>query len=138
MTAGAVARHQVQEAAVHAFDAQEAAGRGELLPPLAAADGVGEYLTVGLASMGPWPHEPASVLLEAGDGGTWLVDLGPAGARSSRLVAAEADAVEHAVTVTASPSDLVLALYRREAHADLQVTGDRGVLEELLAWPDLD
>jgi uncharacterized protein (TIGR03083 family) len=138
MTAGAVARHQVQEAAVHAFDAQQAAGHGEPLPPLAAADGVGEYLAVGLASMGPWPHEPAPVLLEAGDGGRWLVGLGPAGARSSQLTAAQADVVEAAVTVTASPSDLVLALYRREAHAGPQVTGDLEVFDQLLAWPDLD
>jgi uncharacterized protein (TIGR03083 family) len=138
MTAGAVARHQVQEAAVHAFDAEQAAGGGSGLPPRAAADGVGEHLTVELPTNGPWPHEPAAVRLESGEGGTWLVRLGPDGASSSRLTPGEAASVPVAATVTADPSDLVLAFYRRQPHAEPLVTGDRLVYERLLAWPNLD
>lgn len=138
MTAAAVARHQVQEAAVHAFDAQQAGGQAEPLPARAAMDGVGEYLTVGLATMGPWPHDPASVMLDAGNGGCWLVDLGPAGAGSSRLSDQQRAAARPAVTVTASPSDMVLGLYRRDPHGGLSVSGDRLVFDRLLAWSDLD
>ena len=43
-TAGAVARHQVQEAGVHAYDAQEAIGKPEPIPAAVAVDGVGEFL----------------------------------------------------------------------------------------------
>jgi uncharacterized protein (TIGR03083 family) len=69
MTAAAVARHQVQEAAVHARDAQQAAGRPEPLPSAVAADGLDEFLTVLLASSGPWPHRPARVRAGRGRGG---------------------------------------------------------------------
>src|SRR5258708_2284625 len=68
---GAVARHQVQEAAVHAFDAQQAGGRPQPIPAVVAADGVGEYLTVELPTNGPWPYEPATVVLEAGASRSW-------------------------------------------------------------------
>jgi uncharacterized protein (TIGR03083 family) len=137
-TAGAVARHQVQEAAVHAFDAQQAADRVEPLPPLAAADGVGEYLTVGLASMGPWPHDPAALLLNAGEGGAWLVDLGADGARSSKLASAQAAERPPAATVNGEPGDLVLWLYRRDGAGPLQVAGDKDLVDRLLAWTNLD
>jgi hypothetical protein len=88
--------------------------------------------------MGPWPHDPVPVLLEAGDGGTWLVDLGLAGAKSTKLAAPEARTATPAVTVTASPSDLVLTLYRRQPFSEPQVIGERDVLDRLLTWPDLD
>src|ERR1700722_4947100 len=80
MTSGAVARHQVHEAAVHAFDAQEAAGHAGPLPAGLAADGIGEFLTVGLASSGAWPFAPARVALTAPGGPAWLVELSDAGA----------------------------------------------------------
>jgi uncharacterized protein (TIGR03083 family) len=138
MTAGAVARHQVQEAAVHALDAQQAAAKDEPLPAALAADGVGEFLTVGLGTMGPWPHDPATVLLSAADGGDWLLRL-----RRDRLqVTLLSDATRHAVspdaTVTARPSDLVLAFYRRHGPDRLQVSGDSTLVTRLLDWPDMD
>jgi uncharacterized protein (TIGR03083 family) len=136
--AEAVARHQVQEAAVHAFDAQQAAGRAEPLPLRAAADGVAEYLTVELPSNGPWPHEPAQLLLAAGDGGNWLIDLGADGAGATRLAGPDAGGGHVAATVTASPSAFVLTFYRRQHPDSLQVSGDRRVVERLLDWPNLD
>ena len=78
-TAGAVARHQVQEAAVHAFDGLEAIGKPEPLPAAVAVDGVAEFLTVGLSSLGAWPHRPARIVLAATEGPAWAVDLSPAG-----------------------------------------------------------
>ncbi len=134
MDASAVARHQVQEAAVHAFDAQQAAGLGEPLPLAAATDGLGEYLTVGLRSMGPWPFEPATVALQSAGGGDWLIDLGLDGAQ----VTADARPAAPTITMAGSAGDVVLALYRRTDPATLKVTGDAEVLEQFLDWLDLD
>jgi uncharacterized protein (TIGR03083 family) len=138
MTAGAVARHQVQEAAVHAFDAQEAAGLDEPLPADVAADGVGEYTTVELPSNGRWPHDPARLLLDAGAGGTWLIDLGSDGARAEKLAGPAAVGGRATATITTTPSDFVLAVYRRKQPEVLGVTGDGRVVERLLDWPNLD
>ena len=134
MNAAAVARHQVQEAAVHAFDGQDAAGRAEPLPPSAAADGIGEYLTVGLRSMGPWPFEPATLAVQGAGGGDWLIDLGLDGAQ----VTANAHPAAPTLTLAGSPGELVLALYRRTDPATLKVAGDAEVLEQFLDWLDLD
>jgi uncharacterized protein (TIGR03083 family) len=135
-TSAAVARHQVQEAAVHAFDAQQAAGHGLPLPAPVAADGVNEFITVELPTNGPWPYEPATVILETGPGGTWLLDLGPAGVR-----VLEGDVhgdVKPTAIVTADPSDIVLAFYRRDTAHDLQIDGDAELVPQLINWPGLD
>jgi uncharacterized protein (TIGR03083 family) len=136
MTSGAVARHQVQEAGVHAYDAQQAAGHGQPLPAAVAADGVSEYLTVELPTNGPWPYEPATVILETGPGGSWLLDLGPHGVRVLR--GDDHGDVKPSVTVTADPGDMVLAFYRRDLPGELQVEGDSELVPQLLAWPNLD
>ncbi len=136
MTAGAVARHQVQEAAVHALDAQLAAGDPQPLPSAVAADGVGEHLTVGLSANGAWPHDPERLVLDAGAGGTWLVDLGRSGARVSQL-SGPADAAGLAATVAARPEDFVLAFYRRPGHGELRVSGDATAFGRLIDWPGM-
>jgi uncharacterized protein (TIGR03083 family) len=133
LTAGAVARHQVQEAAVHAFDAQESAGKAEPLPAAVAVDGVAEFLSVGLASMGEWPHRPARIAFVATEGPTWVVDLSPSGVRLDPAASGEPVA-----TVHGSASELVLALYKRIPYDDLRVDGDRSVLAELAAWTNND
>jgi uncharacterized protein (TIGR03083 family) len=138
MTAGAVARHQVQEAAVHAFDAQQAAGRPEPLAAALAADGIGEFLTVGLLTTGPWPHDPATVVLSAGEGGDWLLGLRRDRLQVSPLSDGGPGPAAPDATVTASPSDLVLAFYRRHGPDRLRVTGDSSVVARLLDWPDMD
>lgn len=132
----AVARHQVQEAAVHAFDAQQAGGHPLPLPAPVAADGVHEYITVELPTNGPWPYEPATVILEAGAGGSWVLDLGPLGVRV--LAGDEHGDVKPNATVTADPSDMVLAFYRRDTARDLQIDGDAELVPELIGWPGLD
>jgi uncharacterized protein (TIGR03083 family) len=137
-TAGAVARHQVQEAGVHAFDAQQAGGRAEPLPPAVAADGVAEYLTVELPTNGPWPYEAGTVVLETGAGGTWLVNLG-LGPEGVHVLEGGAHGHAHrTATVTADPSDMVLSFYRRDIGHALQVDGDPDLVPQLLAWPNLD
>lgn len=130
--AGAVARHQVQEAGVHAFDAQEASGRAEPLPAEVAADGLGEFLTVGMATMGPWPHQPGTVTLAADDGPAWLVQLSGEGARA--VPEGQAGAAD--ARVRGSASDLVLALYGRHLAGDLTVDGDQELAGQLLHWTE--
>lgn len=132
-TAGAIARHQVQEAAVHAYDAQESIGKAEPLPAAVAVDGVAEFLTVGLGSMGAWPHRPARIAFTATEGPAWTLDLSPSGATLDP--AASGDPV---ATVHAPASDLVLALYGRIPFESLRVDGDRSVLAELRGWSDTE
>jgi uncharacterized protein (TIGR03083 family) len=138
MTAAAVARHQVQEAAVHAFDAQEAAGKAEPLPDSIAVDGVGEFLTVGMASMGPWPHQAGEVALASDEGGTWLVRLSEAGAQSARLGKADAVAARPDASVRGTASDLVLVLYNRNLHRGVDIDGNRELADSFLAWSDTE
>ncbi|BFU45882.1 maleylpyruvate isomerase family mycothiol-dependent enzyme [Krasilnikovia sp. MM14-A1004] len=133
MTAGAVARHQVQEAAVHAFDAQEAFGAPEPLPGPVAVDGVAEFVQVGLGSEGAWPHPPARIAFTATEGPSWLVDLSGAGARLD-----PDGGGEPLTTVRAPAGDIVLALYRRIPLERVEVEGDRALAQRLLAWGDTE
>jgi uncharacterized protein (TIGR03083 family) len=128
-TAGAVARHQVQETAVHAYDGQETIGKPEPLPAAVAVDGVAELLTVGLGSLGAWPHRPARIVFTATEGPAWTVDVSPSG-----VTVDPAASGEPVATVHGSASELVLALYGRIPYDDLRVDGDRGVLAELRSW----
>ncbi|MBO3737104.1 maleylpyruvate isomerase family mycothiol-dependent enzyme [Actinoplanes flavus] len=133
LTAGAVARHQVQEAAVHAYDAQEAIGKPETLPAAVAVDGVSEFLTVCLGSLGAWPHRPARVAFQALEGPSWILDLSPAGAKADPAASGEP-----VTTLRGTASDLVLALYRRIPLSDIRIDGDRAVADQLLAWSKMD
>lgn len=136
MTSGAVARHQVHEAAVHAYDAQQAAAQAQPIPAAIAADGVGEYLTVELPTNGPWPYEPAVVVLRTGAGGDWVVDLDtPA---PTILRGADHGSAKPVATVTADPSDMVLSFYRRDPIGELRIDGEADLVPKLLDWPNLD
>lgn len=129
LTAGAVARHQVQEAAVHARDAQETIGKPEPLPAVVAVDGLPEFLSVGLASLGAWPHQPARVAFAAVDGPTHVVDLSPSGVTLDPPTPGAPVATVHALS-----SDLVLALYGRVPFSVARIEGDERVLADLRAW----
>jgi uncharacterized protein (TIGR03083 family) len=122
LTAAAVARHQVQEAAVHARDAQETIGAAEPLPAAVALDGLPEFLSVPLASMGPWPGRPARIAFAASDGPTHVAELNSGSADQPVL------------TVHGTASDLVLGLYNRIPLDSLRLEGDTGVLKELRSW----
>jgi uncharacterized protein (TIGR03083 family) len=130
-TAGRVARHQVQEAGVHAWDADDTVGRaGALLPPELAADGVDEFFSVEVPANGTWPHPPATVGLTATDlpGGGWRIVLTGSGGTVER-----GPAVGDAV-LGGTASDLVLALYGRRPVDGLAVTGDPEVARQFLGW----
>jgi uncharacterized protein (TIGR03083 family) len=133
LTAGAVARHQVQEAAVHAYDAQESIGKAEPLPAAVAVDGVSEFLTVCLGSLGAWPHRPARVAFQAIEGPSWTLDLSPSGAKADPPTSGDP-----VTRVQATASDLVLALYRRIPLTDVRIDGDRTVAEDLATWSKMD
>jgi uncharacterized protein (TIGR03083 family) len=139
LTAGAVARHQVQEAMVHAYDAQVTAGAAEPLPGAAALDGVDEFLATCVAGSGPWPHEAAVVEYHASEGGAWRLSLSAEGARVARLpvpgpVPAAVGAGAAAAIARGTAAELVLALYGRVPLGSLRVDGDQRLFEQLRDW----
>ncbi|WP_028805455.1 maleylpyruvate isomerase family mycothiol-dependent enzyme [Streptomyces sp. 142MFCol3.1] len=132
MTSGAVARHQVQEAAVHTFDAQLATGTPQPVPETVAFDGIAEFIGVSHGTAGPWPHEPVRIGLHTTQGPSWLIGLTESG---SHLIEGhhQTDASLHG-----SASNLLLTLHGRLPLDNLQSKGDRTTLENLLNWPNLD
>ncbi len=110
-TVGAVARHQVQEAAVHRWDAQSAVGAPAPIPQPDSDDGVDEFIWIARQMWGDAP-----ILLVATDSGL-------------RVPLSETDAV---VTVSACASDLILLFHGRLAVDAVSVEGDRTRLEEFL------
>ncbi|RKE23490.1 maleylpyruvate isomerase family mycothiol-dependent enzyme [Streptomyces sp. TLI_171] len=132
-SSGGVARHRVQESAVHTYDAQLAAGTAEPLPGDVALDGVEEFLFTCVASRTAWPHKPATFDFQAAEGRSWRLTVDGDGARSARIPAAgEADAA--GVSVHGTASELVLYLYDRVKADSLHVDGDAGLLDLLRAW----
>jgi uncharacterized protein (TIGR03083 family) len=109
-TARAIARHQVQEVAVHRWDAQSAVGTPAPLEAAIADDGVSEFLAVNGEFRGPAPFEFRATDTE-----------------SSFSAGEPATA-----TVRAVASDLVLLLHRRISVDAVEVEGDRAALERFL------
>jgi uncharacterized protein (TIGR03083 family) len=131
-TAGAIARHQVQEAAVHAWDAQDAVGRASAIPEVIAVDGVDEFLAIVERVNQPWPAEPATVTLAInGDPNPWMVALGSGDVQVHR------DHGPGGVVLSGAASDVVLALYRRRDLDSLTVQGDRDLAGRFIGWSDL-
>lgn len=79
-TAGAVARHRLQEIAMHTYDAQLTVGAPQSLPDKMALDSVDEFLSTCCATTSPWPHRPAAVDFHAAEGPL----LAPLGLRRRR------------------------------------------------------
>jgi uncharacterized protein (TIGR03083 family) len=134
-TSGRVARHQVQEAGVHGWDAEDTVGRaGELQPADLAVDGVAEFLEVSVPTGSGWPHDPATVGIAATDvpEGGWRVILGPGGGRL------EPGPPAGNAVLGGSASDLVLALYGRRPVDSLAVTGDLEVARRFVGWLDTE
>jgi uncharacterized protein (TIGR03083 family) len=144
-TAGAGARHQLQEIAVHTYDAQITAGVPQPLPDEVALDGVDEFVSTCCATTSPWPHEPAVVDYHATEGRSWRLWLSADGARTARhpepgtmpatAAGEDPDVVDASLRGTAG--ELVLALYGRIPVDFLKVDGDQRIFDQLLAWdPD--
>jgi uncharacterized protein (TIGR03083 family) len=144
-TCGAVARHQLQEIAVHTYDAQVTLGAPQPLPSKVALDGVEEFLFTCCATTGAWPHEPAVVDYHATEGRSWRLWLSGDGAQIARLCAPDtlpataAGEDPHAADASArgTASELVLTLYGRIPVDFLELDGDRHIFDQLIAWdPD--
>ncbi|MFD4555598.1 maleylpyruvate isomerase family mycothiol-dependent enzyme [Streptomyces sp. NPDC058469] len=137
-TSGAVARHQVQEASVHTYDAQTTLGAPRPLPDEAALDGVDEFLSTCCAGTDPWPHEPAVVDYQATEGRSWRLSLSADGARVTELPAPATGVGEApdaaGATLRGTAGELVLALYARIPVNSLKVDGDPRLFDRLLAW----
>ncbi|MGW4378781.1 maleylpyruvate isomerase N-terminal domain-containing protein [Kitasatospora sp. NPDC004531] len=131
--AGAAARHQVQEAAVHAYDAQLAVGAPQSVAEAVAIDGIDEFLALSWGTAGRWTHGPARVRLRTEEGPGWLVELTAGGAKP---IAPDEDPVT--LELAAPASELLLILHRRRPPAAVRTTGDDpSLLPHLLAWPRL-
>lgn len=136
--AGAVARHQVQEATIHTHDAQLAAGgTPETLPEEAALDGVEEFLASCVTTTSAWPHEPALLEFHASEGPSWSLALSGDGARPRRGTDADQDPDLRFASAHATAADLVLWFYNRIPLDSLRIEGDGRLFEQLRDWdPD--
>lgn len=113
-------RRQAVETAVHRVDAQRVSGVEQPVPDDLAEDGVSEVVEVlhpRQVRLGRAQPATCSVRLVAGTGRAWLLGQGPTCA-----------------TVTGTPSDLLLLLWRRERRRSraFTVEGDTAALDALL------
>ena len=130
-TAVAIARHQVQEAAVHRWDAEVAGGRpGSPLDPDVAADALDEFVHVTLAELPKWTAWP---------GDAAVVEVAPTdvvgASRSVFLGGADGPPT---TTLSATASDLLLLLYGRLPLEAATVTGDRALAAAFADWLVVD
>ncbi|MFJ1969251.1 maleylpyruvate isomerase N-terminal domain-containing protein [Streptomyces sp. NPDC087903] len=141
-TTGAVARHQLQEIAMHTCDAQITVGAPQPLPDEVALDGFEEFLSTCCATTSAWPHKPAAVDCHATEGRSWRLSLSADGARFTRLptpgalpaTASGKDPDPADASLRGTASELVHTLYGRIPIDSLQLDGDRRILEHLQAW----
>lgn len=128
---GAVARHQIQEIAVHTYDAQLTQGAAQPLPADVAVEGVDEFLTTVSATNVPWPFKPATIDLHATEGGSWRLTLDADGVRCDDLAA---DAEPGDMVMRGAASEMVLYFYDRVPFDGLEITGDSEPMEQLAEW----
>ncbi|MFJ3830139.1 maleylpyruvate isomerase N-terminal domain-containing protein [Streptomyces sp. NPDC090046] len=143
-TSGAVARHQLQQLAVHTYDAQITVGAPQPLPEEVALDSVDEFLSTCVATTSAWPHKPAVIDFHASEGRSWRLSLSADGARSARLpepgtmpatsAGQDPDAAVAYFSARGTASELVFILYNRIPIDSLKLDGDRGVFEQLSTW----
>ncbi|MCF2527834.1 maleylpyruvate isomerase family mycothiol-dependent enzyme [Yinghuangia soli] len=134
-TCHAVARHQLQELAVHTYDAQLTAGAPQSLPAEVALDGVEDFLSTCCSTSSPWPHKATAFDFHAAEGRSWRLTADATGARYTRNPTADDPAP--GVSVHGSAGDLVLFMYDRIPLTSLRVDGDSGLIDLLRAWdPD--
>lgn len=124
---GFITRHQVQEAAVHRWDAENAVGEAQPIGTAAAVDAIEEFLTFSVASESDHPDQPRPDL----DGRLALVATDANAANASwtvydgslpGTVSFSRDAAEDLPALTGTASDLLLWLFGRVEAADLTTT----------------
>jgi uncharacterized protein (TIGR03083 family) len=135
-TSGAVARHQLQQLAVHTYDAQVTVGVPQPLSSEVALDGVDEFLTTCCAGTEPWPHEPAVVDYHATEGRSWRLRVSDGRTRVTRLpngATAGEDPERADVAAWGTANELVMFFYGRIRTESLRIEGDQGILDQLHA-----
>ncbi len=133
--AGFVIRHQAQEAAVHRWDAEHAAGRAFSIEPDLAADSIDEFLEHTAA----WRNEGAAARRRHGPSPRHRRRRGMDDLRGRRRGPGGSTAATPRATAAlrGRASDLLLILYRRLGPEAAEAFGDAGVLERFLARPNL-
>jgi uncharacterized protein (TIGR03083 family) len=133
-----VVRHQVQEAAVHRWDAETAAGRTWVIDAAPAVDGVEEFLThsTPMRVDGAAPVGGDVALVATDCDAAWLVAEDEAGGISWRRLRADEEPLRALACARATASDLLLLLYRRRGARELDVTGDAAAVDRLVARSD--
>jgi uncharacterized protein (TIGR03083 family) len=132
-TVGQVARHQVQEVALHRWDVEVAGGgEPEPFPAEQAADGIDELLFTTFSAMAQ-PYEGARGVLvidpdDADEG--WTLDLTGGRPEPHRGAASMAT-----TRLLGTASDVQLLLWSRPR--TFRYRGEAALLTDLLAWPDL-
>lgn len=132
-----ITRHQVQEAAVHRWDAENAVGQAHPISTAVAVDAIEEFLTFSVASESDHPDQPRPdldgrlALIATDANASWTVYDGslPGTVSFSR------GADEERAALTGTASDLLLWLFRRRESAELSVTsrdGDVAAVSALL------
>lgn len=129
-------RRMAQETAVHRWDAQNATGDPAPVAAELAADGIDELLYAFMSpDLSRGPNRSVHVHCtdpELESAGEWLVALTDGNARVTR---------EHAkgdCALRGAASDLLLAMWGRLPLDDVEVIGDRGAAEALIALFDTD
>jgi uncharacterized protein (TIGR03083 family) len=125
-TAGAWCRRQAHDLTIHRWDAQHARGHAQPIRPERATDFIDELFEMALPYILPFLNRPVparSLALRSADGTYHRRIDAPAGRLHLSREQAPSDA-----TLTGTPSDLLLTLWRRTATA---LTGDPGALA---AW----
>lgn len=119
------ARRQAHETAIHRVDAEAVTGSVPTFPVAFAADGIDEllvsFITRRRTKLTADPPRTMRVTTSDTDG-DWLVTIGPEGVITT--AGGRADA-----TVSGPASDLYLMLWNRHGIDDLQIDGDRTVVE---------
>jgi uncharacterized protein (TIGR03083 family) len=134
--AGFVLRHQVQEAAVHHWDAEHAAGRDIALGTAMSADAIEEFLTFSVSTVDDQPEVPepsldGALVLSASDAGIdWTItDDSLPGTVTFSTGAAEPGLPR----ITGTASDLLLWLYGRVPLPVTAGSAGQQAAEELVA-----
>jgi uncharacterized protein (TIGR03083 family) len=128
-----VVRHQVQEAAVHRWDAENARGSASALEPEPAADAIEEFLACSLGAADPEApllRQPLTLVATDVDA-AWT--LHPAGRRLDVR-----PGLVDGTRLSGTAFDLLLLLYRRRDVTDVGVVGDVRDAEPLRSYTATD
>jgi uncharacterized protein (TIGR03083 family) len=148
---GFITRHQVQEAAVHHWDAANAIGAGWTMDDVAASDAVEEFLTQSVSNA-RWPNpsvEPLDGTLwlcACSDDGppadAWLVsdgeDPGTLRHQTIHLPDPDPDIVGAHAGAHGTAAGFLLWLYRRITDEDLGIDGDQDIVRRFRAFASTD